>query len=84
MTATPETFDRPARARYARELRAVNPRRLLDWVGFSIENRRVNPYYGYSVAFHDRSPREAQVAELLIGDVVADALLHPSLEVQPR
>jgi hypothetical protein len=82
------TGDRTAsghsRERLARHVRAVNPRRLADWNGWSIAGTLVNPYFDYSNAYHQKMPRAVQIADLLVGDVFVDTLLHPELKVASR
>lgn len=72
-----------ARKEMAAELRRVNPRRLLNWPGLKLgDGLYLHPYKGYCRAYVERAPREVQVAELLIGDVVADTLLLGEPEIR--
>lgn len=70
--------------RLAHEIRAINPRRLARWNGWSVAGETINPYFDYSRSLMERAPREFQFADLLIGDVFADTLLHPELKVSTK
>ncbi len=74
-----------SRKRFATELRTINPRRLAEWKGFNVtEGIRFNPYDFYAIALRLQRDRPTQVAEILIGDIVADAMLHPSMTMRDR
>lgn len=84
MTDTDTTSSGHGRARLAQQIRAVNPRRLAHWSGYNVAGALVNPYAHYADRLHGSVPRSDQIAELLIGDVFADALLHPELKVSTK
>ncbi|MBR0962201.1 hypothetical protein [Bradyrhizobium japonicum] len=73
-----------SRERFASELRRINPKRLAAWDGVVVvDGLRANPYVDYGVSLHLGEERGKQIAELLVGDALADALLHRSLVVRP-
>lgn len=76
---TPATLDR-----LAREMRQVNPRRLAAWEGWKVGGALINPYLDYASSYHLKQPRAVQIADLLVGDLVVDVLLHPELKVDSK
>lgn len=71
-----------AREAFAAKLRKVNPRRLADWQGMTVRGEgHVNPYQHYVRAYFLSAPRETQIADLLIGDLVVGVLIHRDLRI---
>lgn len=63
--------------------RRARPTALFGWLGWSIAGRHVNPYLPFVESYaRGRSPEE-RIANLLIGDLFTDALLHVDLKVYP-
>ncbi|MBS7539742.1 hypothetical protein [Ancylobacter lacus] len=81
---TSAMLEEPAeRRQMAHDLRCANPRRLVTWRGFTVAGRHVNPYRDFAHAVQAGRPRDQQIAELLIGDIFADALLADGTHIVP-
>lgn len=71
-----------AREAFAAKLRKMNPRRLTDWRGMTVRGEGlVHPYQHYVRSYFQSAPRETQIADLLIGDLVMGVLIHGDLRI---
>jgi hypothetical protein len=56
-------------ARLRPKLLAAGYRRIAEWSGITIGGLRFNPYRGVQLAVQRKRPRDAVVADMLLGDV---------------
>jgi hypothetical protein len=74
------------RLHVAREMRRMNPKYLPAFHGFLVrQGINFNPYRHVVMCLARSSKtRDEVLAELLVADLVTDAVLHPDLQVTPH